>query len=56
MYVCKFDLDDDGMEPSNRSSVDGQNCTWLGKNPLPDLRVDLISFHDDHDERKTIFF
>ena len=30
----KVDLDDDGMEPSTRSSFDGLNCAWLGENPL----------------------
>ena len=43
------------MEPSKRSSVDGQKCTWLDKNPLTASRVGLISFNDDDDdERITI--
>ena len=42
------------MQPSKRSSVDGQKCTWLGKNPLTASRVGLISFNDDDDERITI--
>ena len=53
-YSAKFDFDDDGMGPSKRSSVDGQNCTWLGKNPLTASRVGLISFNDDYDESETI--
>ena len=38
---------------AKRSSVDGQNCTWLGKNPLTASRVGLVSFKDDDDESKT---
>ena len=50
-----FDLDDDGIQPSKRSSFDGQNCSRLAKNPLTASKVGLISFNDDdYDESKTI--
>lgn len=49
----KFDLDEDGMEPSKRSSFDGQDCAWLGENPPKPSRVGLISLIDD-DQGKTI--
>ena len=35
-------------------SIDGQNCTRLGENPLTASRVCLISFNDDEDDSKTI--
>ena len=50
----KFDLDDDGMEPSKRSSVDAQNCSRLAKNPLTASRVDPIPFNDEDEESTTI--
>lgn len=53
-YSAKFDLDEDGMEPSKRSYVDAQNCSRLAKNPLTASRVGLISFKEDEDESKTI--
>lgn len=52
-HSAKFDLDDDRMEPSKRSSVDAQNCSRLDKNPLIASRVGLTSFNDAEDESKT---
>ena len=32
---------------------DGQNCTWLGKNPLIASRVDPRPFNDDENDGKN---
>ena len=49
----KVDFDDDGMEPSKRSSFDRQNCAWLGESPPKASRMGLTSLNDD-DEDKNI--
>ena len=51
-YSAKFDLDDNGMEPSKSTTFDGQNCSRLAKNLAS--RVDPISSNDNDDENTTI--